>query len=171
MATRARGFSMTDSMNYRLALILPQSRQFLAIEVDETYVLPQISISKWERCAEQLTRLIEERWYIKSVVLDILTDDCPDWPLVIIEVRSSTWDASTEGFISIDTGKVGGGVLCSSERKVLQSILAGEDSGRGPFSRIGWIEDVQAWVHEVTNGCGITFTGETIHVNAGGGFC
>jgi hypothetical protein len=162
---------MTESINYRLALILPQSRQLLATKVDETYMLPQVSIPRWERCAEQLTRLIGERWHIKSVVLDIITDDRPDLPLVPIEVRSSTWDPSPEGFTRIDTDKISGGVLCSSERKVLQSILAGEDSGRGPFSRIGWIEDVQAWVHEVTNACEITLTGETVQFNAGRGFC
>jgi hypothetical protein len=171
MASRARGFNMTDSMSYRLALILPESRQLLATKVDEAHMLPQISIPKWERCSEQLTRLIEERWHIKSVVLDVVTDDCPTWPLALIEVRSSILEPSTKSFTRIAIDKISGGVLCSGERRVLQSILAGEDSGRGPFSRIGWIEDVQAWVHEVTNACGITLTGETVHLNAGRGFC
>src|SRR5271155_5816335 len=140
MATRARGFSVTDSMNYRLAFILPQARQLLATKVDETYMLPQVTIPKWERCAEQLTRLIGELWHIKSVVLDIITDDCPELPLVLIEVRSSAWEPSAEGFTRIDIDEINDRVLCPDERKVLQSILAGEDSGRGPFSRIGWIE-------------------------------
>jgi hypothetical protein len=162
---------MVDYVNYRLALILPQSRQLIATKVDETYMLPQISIPLWERCAEQLTRLIAERWHIKSVVLDVVTDDCSGSPLALIEVRSSTWEPSNEGLTKIHLDKISDGVLCSGERKVLQSILAGEDSGRGPFSHIGWFDDVQAWVHEVTNACGETLTGETLHLNAGGHFC
>jgi hypothetical protein len=171
IATWARGFSMADSMDYRLALILPHSRQVVAVKADDTYMLPSISIPLWERPAEQLTRLIEERWRIKSIVLDVVNGDCPDSPLAVVEVRSSIWEPSTEGFAAIDLDKITDGVLGSNERKVLQSILAGKDSGRGPFSRLEWIDDVRDWIHEVTKGCGATLTGETLQLNAGGRFC
>ncbi len=71
---------MTDSVNYRLALILPQSRKLLAEYIAGTYHLVQLNVPKWERCAEQLTRLIEERWQLQSVVLDVVIDDCLDSP-------------------------------------------------------------------------------------------
>jgi hypothetical protein len=171
IATWARGFSMADSMDYRLALILPQSRLLIAMQVDGTYVLPKVSIPLWERPAEQLTRLIEERWHLKSIILDLVFDDCPDSPCAIIEVRTPLWSPSTEGFTKVDLDEISAAALEGMERKVLQSILLGEDSGRGPFSQIGWIEDAQAWIHEVTKGRGPTLTGETLHRNSGGRFC
>jgi hypothetical protein len=162
---------MTDSMGYRVALILPQSRHVIAALIDDTYVLPQISIPLWERPAEQLTRLIEERWHIKSIVLDIVFDERPEAPCAIVEVRTSLWDPTTTGLAAVDQEKIGDESLKRHEREVLQRILMGEDFGRGPFSRIGWINDVQAWVQQVTNDCGSTLTGETLHLNAGGHFC
>jgi hypothetical protein len=162
---------MADSADYRLALILPQTRQLVAKQIDRIYVLPEISIPLWERPAEQLTRLIEERWHIKTIVLDVVTEDCPDSPCAVMEVLTSKWESATAGLIRVDLDTISDGGLGSNERKILQSILAGEDSGRGPFSRIGWIEDVQAWVHAVTEGCGARLTGETLQLNAGGRFC
>jgi hypothetical protein len=162
---------MTDSMGYRVALILPQSRQVIAAMIEDTYELPQISIPLWERPAEQLTRLIEERWHIRSIVLDIVFDERPEAPCAIVELRTSLWDPTIESLVAVDLEKISDESLKSHERDVLQRILMGEDSGRGPFSRIGWIEDVQAWVNEVTDGCGATLTGETLHLNAGGRFC
>src|SRR5258708_1758164 len=112
VTTPARGSSMVaDYVNYRLALILPQSRLVLATKIDEVYVLPHVSISRRERRAEQLTHLIEERWHIKSVVLDVVTDECPERPLALIEVRSLIREP--EGFTRIDIDQISQGVLGS----------------------------------------------------------
>src|SRR5271170_3074127 len=136
IATCARSFSMGDRMDYRVALILPVSRQLMAAKVDDIYWLPQISIPLGERCAEQLTRVIEERWRIKSIVLDLVLDDCPDSPCAIIEIRTSLSGPSTEGLATVDLDKVSDQSLRLNERRILHSILLGRDSGRGPFSRI-----------------------------------
>jgi thiamine kinase-like enzyme len=162
---------MADHINYRLALILPHSRQVVAAKLDGSFLLPQISIPLWERPAEQLTRLIEERWCIKSIVLDVVFDDRPESPCAIIEVRSSLWDPTIERLVAVDLEKISDESLMPHECEVLQRILMGEDSGRGPFSRIGWIDEIQAWVHSVTEGYGVTLTGETRHLSSGGQFC
>lgn len=162
---------MADSMDYRLALVLPQSRQLIASRVDGTYALPQVTISLRDRPTQQLTSVIEERWHLVSIVLDVVFDDCSDSPCAVIEVRTLDWRSSTAGFVAVDLDSINNDVLRSHERKVLRSILLGEDSGRGPFSRIGWFEDVQAWVQEVTKGSGQTATGDMLHINAGGRFC
>jgi hypothetical protein len=162
---------MADFINYRLALILPHSRQVVAARVDDTLLLPQTSIPLWERPAEQLTRLIEERWRIKSIVLDVVFDDRPDSPCAIIEVRTLLWDPTIDSLFAVDLDKISDESLMPHERGVLERILMGEDSGRGPFSRIGWIDVIQAWVHSVTEGYGVTLTGETLHLSSGGHFC
>jgi hypothetical protein len=162
---------MTDHINYRLAIILPHSRQVVAAKIDDIYALPEISIPRWERPAEQLTQLIEERWHIKSIVLDIVFDDRPESPCAIIEVRSSFWRPSAAGLSQVAFHTIGEHSLGTKDRKVLGSILTGKDFGRGPFSRIGWIDDAHAWVQRVTNDRGSAPTGETLHLNADGHFC
>lgn len=162
---------MVDSVDYRLALVLPLSRQIIALQVNGTYVLPLIAISLSERPTQQLNRLIEEQWSIKSVVVDLVHDDHPDCPCAVIEVRTSTWDPYADGFSAVVLDKISDENLGFNERAILHSILAGTNSGRGPFSHIGWIEDVRAWVHEVTTNDGVNPTGEMLQFNAGGGFC
>jgi hypothetical protein len=118
-----------------------------------------------------LTRLIEERWSIRSIVLDIVFDDRPESPCAVIEVRTSLWDPTIDSLFAVGLDKISDESLMPHEREVLQRILMGEDSGLGPFSRIGWIDEIQAWVHSVTEGYGVTLTGETLHLSSGGHFC
>jgi hypothetical protein len=158
-------------MDYRLALILPHSRQVVAANVDGAFLLPQVSVPLWERPAEQLTRLIEERWRIKSIILDVALDHSPESPYAVIEVRTSLWDPTIDSLFAVDLDKISDESLMPHEREVLQRILIGDDSGRGPFARIGWIDEVQTWVHSVTEGYGVTLTGETLHLSSGGQFC
>jgi len=51
---------MIEQTDYRLAFVLPHSRQLLGIPGSGPADLPDLSISLRERAAEQLTTLIEE---------------------------------------------------------------------------------------------------------------
>jgi len=63
---------MLEQTEYRLALILPESRQLLGIKGTESAELPRLSIPSWDRPVEQLTRIAEEQWKVKTIVLDFL---------------------------------------------------------------------------------------------------
>jgi hypothetical protein len=52
---------MIEHTEYRLALILPHSRQLLGMPIRCTVELPVVRIPLWARPAEQLTRQIEDR--------------------------------------------------------------------------------------------------------------
>ena len=162
---------MTEYVNYRLALIHPQSRQLLAENSVGTCRLPQVSIPKRERYAEQLTRLIEERWKTQSVVLDLVTDGWTDSPCAIVEMRAFLKAPFLDGLTAVDPDQINNESLLDNEREIIQLILAGGDAGRGPFSRIGWIDEAQTWVHTVAREDGVTLTGETLQLGAGGAFC
>jgi len=58
---------MDNHTEYRLAFILPESRQLLGIQNSGDVELPRISVPMWQRPAEQLTRLIEETWNIRTL--------------------------------------------------------------------------------------------------------
>jgi hypothetical protein len=162
---------MTDSLGYRLAFILPESRHLLVMQADGARELPTIDIPLWRRPAEHLTRLIEERWQITTVVLDVVADESLPTPCAIVEVRNPSWEFTKECFRVAGVDDLPNSSLAESERGTLQSILAGEDAGRGPFSRIGWVEEAQTWIQQAISEREVTFTGALRHLNAGGNFC
>ena len=164
---------MTDSLGYRLAFILPESRHLLVMQAgrDGAGELPTIDIPLWRRPAEHLTRLIEERWQITTVVLDVVADESLPTPCAIVEVRNPSWEFTKESFGEVGVDDLPDSSLAESERVTLQSILAGEDAGRGPFSRIGWVEEAQTWIQQSISGREVTFTGALRQLNAGGEFC
>jgi hypothetical protein len=162
---------MLDQIDYRVALILPQSRQLLARQNDGTYELPTISIPRFRRPAEQLTRLIEKMWSIKTVVLNVLWDECLPMPFAVIEVRTRSWEYARQGFAAVSVDSVTGGSLSDSSRASLRSILADGLSGTGPFSQIGWVDRAQTWIKASVTDHEVDFTEDLRHLNAGGEFC
>jgi hypothetical protein len=162
---------MIEHTDYRLALILPHSRELLGMPGSGPVKLPFVSTSVFERPAEQLTRLIEDKWKIRTIVLDILIDSGEDALCAVMEVRTASWDFECEGFCVVDPGKICDTILTESQRLSLGAILLGNHVDNGAFSRIGWIEDAQRWIQSSVNDHEVIFTGETRHLNGGGAFC
>jgi hypothetical protein len=163
-------FIMVEQADYRLAFILPKSRQLLGIEASRAAELPRISIPMCERPARELTHAIEAKWHIRTIVVDILTGTSVLVPCAIIEVRHPSWQFSVHGFSAVNLATVSGASLSEDERHTLASLLSGEDTHRGPFSRLGWIEEAQEWILEAVPEGDIQFNGEFLQLNGGGSF-
>jgi len=159
---------MIEQTEYRLAFILPASCQLIGKSISGTLELPTISIPMWERPAEKLTRLIKERWLIDTIVLDLLPDSSRPAPCAVIEVRSPLWKFRSDGFCAFDPDALHNSSLGEDTRRTLISMLSGVDTGRGPFSRIGWIEVARHWIQEQVCDREIRFTEEVQQMNAGG---
>lgn len=161
---------MTDHMDYRLALILPEFRQLLGIKGSDTAQFPHVTIPKWERPAEQLTRLIEEKWQIKTIVLDVLAGSLTAAPLAVIEVRSLSPQFEREELRPIDPDRIGRGSVSEDDRHTLVSILSGDDARRSPFCRIGWIEEAQRWIRGAVRNRTCNFTEDILQLSVCGRF-
>jgi hypothetical protein len=161
---------MTERMDYRLALLLPESRQLLGKQVCGADELPQISIPRRERPAEQLTKLIEEKWKIKTVVLDILTDASAPTPCAIMEIRSTSREFERNGLRPVQLDSFSDASLGEKESRTLSSVLSGDTASQNPFARIGWIGDVQQWIRDEVHGRTVSFSDDIRQFNAGGGF-
>lgn len=162
---------MADYAEYRVAFVLPDSHQVLGMRGPNGTDLPQINTSTRERQAAELTRLIEEKWNIKTLVLEFLWDGSFPSQCAVVEVRNPSWQFIHDGFATVPIERIGSLSLGDSERATLQSILNGGDAGFGPFSRIGWIEEAQTWIQQAIDDREVRFTGEIRHLNAGGAFC
>jgi hypothetical protein len=161
---------MVEHMDYRLAFVLSESRQVLGIRGYGTNELPQINIPRRERPAEQLTRLIEEKWQAKTVVLDILTDASTSAPCAILELRSTSLELERYGFVPVQLASISNRSLGEKECRTLRNVLAGDTTGKDPFARIGWIGDVQQWIRGEVHGRSVSFSDDIQQFNAGGGF-
>jgi RIO1 family len=159
--------SLVETTEYRLALVLPQSREVLAIvNVDGSYVLPSINIPQWTRPAEQLQKAIRMAWKLHVILLDFLRSSEEQPICAVAEVLASH---ETTDLKAVGIAKLSSAVLGEQQRAQLKSILAGGSDGSGFFSQIGWIDEAITWLESET-GKQLSSKREIEQYNAGGGF-
>jgi hypothetical protein len=158
---------MANQQEYRLALVGPNRRQLLAIAGGDSVRLPRVAIPAYTRFAEQLTRRIKEQWDFDSVVLDLLPDSSPSARCAVIEIRSSDRQIAGANFFSAEVDAIDPADFTKDERSVVDAILSGAGNQRGPFSRLGWLDDVFAWVEAILHGRRIKVTGRFRQLNSG----
>lgn len=137
-------FSNPQFDHYRLVLVCPSTRRILVEGRGKSKALPRVSIPRWTRAAEKLTELIECRWGMKAIVLDFLGDRPGHGSIVIVELIDDA--ACPEGY---RWGQVTGLPLHEighQERAIVRKLLKHGDTGRGSFSRLGWVDEALDWV-------------------------
>ena len=159
---------MVEYTDYRLAFILPQTHQLLGLRGYDSPRLPRISIPRWERPAQQLTLLIEEKWKIKTIVLDFISSAHVSCPCAIIEVISPCWQFAHAAFSVVHPAHISKYSCDDDELRSLTSILNGENAGRGCFSRLGWIGEAERWIEVSVGDRAVVFSGDILQLNAGG---
>jgi hypothetical protein len=161
---------VTERDEYRVALALPGPRQLLVTEDSGSARLPRVTVPKWTRPAEEVAAAVEERWHIKSVVIDFFMDKSMLQPSAIVEVLSKERGFRKTGLTAVALHDIGSRDLSDLERTALEGILTGGPGDRGPFSRLGWVDDVQSWIKASVYDHEVEFTGHIRQLNAGGGF-
>jgi hypothetical protein len=161
---------MFEHTEYRLAFILPHSRQVLGIRDLDGIGLPRLEIPTWERSALQLTRRIEEKWRIKGVILNILST--PSWPspCALIEIRSPSWGFEQNGLSPIGCDDLDDTSLDVDERRTITAILNDENLSAVPFARLGWIDEARHWIEGVLPGVASRLRDDVQQYNAGGNY-
>jgi aminoglycoside phosphotransferase (APT) family kinase protein len=155
-----------EQSEYRLVLVKSRSQAIWVERADGALRLPRVTIPRWTRPAEQIQRVIEAGWHLRSIVLDFLPGKMDSVHCAVVEIMSSETHDSLAA-ASID--KIAAEEMTSEEREAIKAILAGNGSTRGPFSRIGWIQEAMEWMRAEV-GHGIAFTGDIRQFNAGGSF-
>ena len=138
-------FPDPDYDRYRLVLVEPSAKNVLAKQENAQWKLPRISIPRWTRPAERILSEIESEFGIQAIILDELPAMCSDAVLVaeMIGAPKRVLDSSFS-WRSLDD--IYPGQFLGSEVQVVQTLLLDGATGRGPFSRLGWINEVLSWV-------------------------
>lgn len=157
-----------EQREFRIALLLPYSRMILVEHRDGIDQMPRLRISNRTRPAEQLSEALRAKWRIRSVVIDFLPQPRNLSRCVVIEVRSPNWKYAVDGLSGVRVSDLDEREVTVEERLALHSILAGDPQDRGPFSKLGWIEEAQEWIRERVTVHPVDFTEDVDRFSAGG---
>jgi hypothetical protein len=156
--------AVLERIEYRLALVRPDSRMVLALETIGAYRLPCVRIPQWTRPAEQLRKAIESLWGLHVLVLDLLpahdgSPFCAVAELLIPDAHS--------GLKAVPLDKIASSEFSEQQRAHLVSLLSGDTET--PFTQIGWIDEAIAWIVSATQRK-LSSKSDIEQLNAGGAF-
>jgi hypothetical protein len=148
---------------FRVALLLPGQRQIAVQRYGHGGQLPHIVVGQPTQLGQELSVEIYRRWFIWSVPIELLQGE-DHLALAIVEVRSVSWAPHLVGLEAVTLADIGRDELTADERSVLEMITAGQTIGRSPFSKLGWVSDVQTWIQD-NEKHEIIFTGDVCSYN------
>jgi hypothetical protein len=159
-----------DTLEYRVALVDSPWPLVLATAGPKSYHLPRVRIPKWTRPAEGINDALRRDWKLNSLVLTILyTGD--ERPACAVAETLPSAEASFPANLTLkDIEQLSELELDLSERLSIRTMIAGDASTEGPFSRRGWIKEAQAWIRESVSDPAIEFSGDFRQYNASGTF-
>lgn len=155
--------SIVETTEYRLLLVLPESRKILAISDVDGYRLPSMTIPQWTRPAEQLREAIHAVWKLRVLILDFFHGS----PLCA--VAEVLVPGQPMGLKAVSLEQLQPPELSDQQLAQIASILAGGSNASGPFSRVGWIDEAIQWL-EAETGRKLSSKRGIEQYNAGGSF-
>ncbi|HEY2467774.1 MAG TPA: hypothetical protein VGI45_08020 [Terracidiphilus sp.] len=156
--------------NYRLIFASASTRRIVVERSEQEWRLPRIAIPRWTRSAEEIQTAIEERWGSRAVVLDLFGDgSLPNSrsPLALAELRGSRDTRRLSRGRWANLNEVGRHEISYSERVLIASLLDRGATGRGLFSRFGWVEEALDWLSSETGIDRPQFSDDIKQFNAG----
>jgi hypothetical protein len=166
------GLFLKDIVNpkfdcYRLVLISGTTRLIL-FEVTQTGAeLPRVFVPRWTRTTEQIQDIAKERWGLKILVMDLLGDEPGGDGVVVAEVLEEGTSDRSRGRLWASLDEIGRSTITDTERDLIRQLLRGEDTRRGPFFRLGWIQGLYRWLESTpAMKDGVPFTSEVKQFNA-----
>jgi hypothetical protein len=129
--------------------------------------LPRVFVPRWSRFAGQVQSEIERRWGLKTILLDCFYDASGADQMIAAEViaedRLDVWhkEFSWTAFDNIPDFEISG-----RDRAEVQHLLTAGATGRGPFSRLGWTDELLNWVAGTADLSDSQISGELRQLNA-----
>jgi hypothetical protein len=155
-----------EQSEYRLALVRFGSQTVWVDCTNGALRLPRVTIPRWVRPAGQLQMAIEAGWHLRIIILDFLPSKVDSAPCAVVEIMSSE---APDGLASASIDEIFEEDMAMDEREAIRAILADSGSARGPFSRVGWIQDAITWMRAEV-GQDVQFTEDIHQLNASATF-
>jgi hypothetical protein len=154
----------TDTSEYRLLLVDPESRDLCALERGGEYRLIRVTVAQRTRLARQLQVALRNMWGLTVMILECPTTEDGSSPCAFAELLHGKLPAE---FRTIQPEQLPSDELSEQERVLLLAMLDGDT--KSPSGRIGWIDEAIAWV-EAATGRRVSSKSDVEQYNAGEGF-
>ncbi len=152
---------------YRLVLLSSSTKHVFTEKIRCSFRLPRLSIPRWTRAAEQVQKAIESIWGIKGLILDFVGEEPGCDGVVIVALREGVHENRPPTSHSwVDLCDIPTDELNRSERDAIETLLMDGQTGRGPFSRFGWIEEAYRWIGNELHRNRAPLTSEILQLNA-----
>lgn len=157
-----------DQEEFRIVLVLPWSGLVLASDDGFVFRIPRLSVPRRSRLAQRLCEAVEARWHIKTFLIDLLAPSEHLPPCAVMEVRSHERTFDTLGLAPALVDDFDKQELTTLERFVVSKIIVGDTQERGPFSKLGWINEAQSWVQSCVSNRNLHLNEDIRQLNASG---
>jgi hypothetical protein len=144
---------------YRLLLVDPKRSVALLTGSNSDVALPFVSIPRYSRPAEQIVSELKAQFQLEAIVIDWV--DCGEFEpqYALVEVRTTRDATLPDVLFPVAIDSLQNGFIPETLSKMLETALASTGLVGGPFSRFGWIDEVEEWMREGLRCDGpITFT-------------
>lgn len=169
----------SERETYRAILFGQDGNELLLRPAGDGFLLPSVDIPRWQRIAENINVAIRREWNQEAICLyspDLsasvtYADDhkyqvmecfgpakphtCAKW----VEVSSLTERTFIDPADQV-----------AVERSLGECQPCVDVRARGPFARLGWFRELQAWIEEVIHPLGFHLTGSFSQLNASPSF-
>lgn len=133
----------SQDISFRAVIVCLDRRRILADSSHGAFRIPRVSIRRSARWAEQIQAVIEARSRMQTILLDILPARSEGDSLVLLEAREPWKDFGTT--VPVSLSDLGEAELSADDLADVERLLSEGATGRGPFSKLGWIEEAIDW--------------------------
>jgi hypothetical protein len=164
---------------YRVIVLSPDGREILLAEDGDRFALLSVEIPRWQRVAENLAEVVKSGWGEEIVCLFELSELTGTHGTGIHYQVARYW--STAGVPRIPTKWVPVAALSKdsltdvTDHSAIQQSIAqcgadGKTSPTGPFTCLGWFDELREWIEVVIGPLGFHLNGRFRQLNASPSF-
>jgi hypothetical protein len=160
---------------FRVIVLSPDGKDILVVPDRHRFVLPSVEIPRWQRMAENLADAVRNNWKEEIVCLFELNDLSGAYGPGVHYQIARHWGGVgvpriLTKWVPVATLSKDSLTDITDHSPIQQAIVRcgtdGEASPVGPFTTLGWFEELRGWVEEIVEPLGLRLTGNFRQLNA-----
>lgn len=160
---------------FRVIVLSPDGKDVLVVPHGDQFALPSVEIPRWQRVAENLSDAVKTGWGEEIVCLFELSElagthgtgiHCQaarHWGPAGVPKTPTKWVPvavlSKDSLISVTDHS-------AIQQSIAQGGADGKTSPAGPFTCLGWFDELREWIEEVIGPMGFRLNGRFRQLNA-----
>jgi hypothetical protein len=155
---------------YKLLLVDPKRSVALLTSSKSELTLPLVSIPRYGRPAEHIVSELKAQFQLEAIVIDWVDCGGSEPLYALVEVRTTHGTTFPDVLLPVALDSLQPGLIPEALGAMLETALGTDGVADGPFSRFGWIDEVEEWARVgIRSEDPITFT-RADQVNASASF-